>query len=68
MLTLVLLVYGGLLYLTYFGFTHVPGGFIPEQDKGYLIVNAQLPDGRPKNRMGFVLLDELVDFFHPAHD
>ena len=30
-----LLVYGGLLYLTYCGFTHVPSGFIPEQDKGY---------------------------------
>jgi len=26
---IVLVVYGGLLYLTYFGFTHVPTGFIP---------------------------------------
>ena len=45
-----LVVYGGLLYLTYFGFTHVPGGFIPEQDKGYLIVNTQLPDGASVQR------------------
>ena len=42
---IVLLVYGGLMYLTYLGFAAVPVGFIPEQDKGYLVVNAQLPDG-----------------------
>jgi multidrug efflux pump subunit AcrB len=41
---LVLVVYGGLLYLTYWGFTHTPNGFIPSQDKGYLLVNVQLPD------------------------
>jgi multidrug efflux pump len=41
---LVLFVYAGLLGLTYFGFTHVPTGFIPQQDKGYLVVNIQLPD------------------------
>ncbi|PTX99853.1 hydrophobe/amphiphile efflux-1 family RND transporter [Verrucomicrobia bacterium LW23] len=39
-----LAVYAGLLYLTYYGFMIVPTGFIPPQDKGYLIVNAQLPD------------------------
>ncbi len=41
---LVLLVYGGLLYMTYYGFTKAPAGFIPTQDKGYLLVNLQLPD------------------------
>ena len=41
---LVLLVYGGLLVLTWCGFTHTPTGFIPQQDKGYLLVNVQLPD------------------------
>ena len=41
---IVLFVYGGLLYLTYEGFTHTPSGFIPSQDKGYLLVNVQLPD------------------------
>src|SRR5262249_34141207 len=30
----VLAVYGGLLALTYWGFTHTPTGFIPQQDKG----------------------------------
>jgi multidrug efflux pump subunit AcrB len=41
---LVLLVYGGLLGLTYLGFTRTPTGFIPPQDKGYLLINVQLPD------------------------
>ena len=47
---LVLVVYGGLLYLTWWGFTRVPAGFIPEQDKGYLLVNVQLPDGASVQR------------------
>jgi len=41
---IVLLIYGGLLYLTYLGFTRVPTGFIPPQDKGYLLVDVRLPD------------------------
>jgi multidrug efflux pump len=41
---LALLIYGGLLGLTYAGFTFVPTGFLPDQDKGYFLVNAQLPD------------------------
>src|SRR5205085_2081731 len=40
----VLVVYGGLLLLTWWGFTRTPTGFIPAQDKGYLLVNVQLPD------------------------
>ncbi len=39
-----LLVYGGLLVLTYFEFTTAPTGFIPQQDRGYLLLNVQLPD------------------------
>jgi multidrug efflux pump len=45
-----LLVYAGLMALTYFGFRAVPIGFIPEQDKGYLVLNAQLPDGASLDR------------------
>jgi len=45
-----LLVYGGLIGLTVLGFKVVPTGFIPEQDKGYLVVNAQLPDGSSLER------------------
>ena len=38
-----LAVYAGLVTLTYFGFNAVPGGFIPDQDKQYVIAVAQLP-------------------------
>ena len=41
---LVLLVYVGLLGLTYWGFQRLPTGFIPTQDKGYFIASIQLPD------------------------
>jgi multidrug efflux pump len=47
---IILLVYGGLIGLTVLGFREVPTGFIPEQDKGYLVVNAQLPDGSSLER------------------
>ena len=40
-----LIIYAGLLVLVVLGFKVVPIGFIPDQDKGYLVVNAQLPDG-----------------------
>ena len=45
-----LLVYSGLLVLTWFGFRAVPTGFIPIQDAGYLVVFAQLPDGASLER------------------
>ncbi len=45
-----LLVYGGLLAMTGMGFKIVPKGFIPDQDKGYLVVNVQLPDGASLER------------------
>ncbi len=47
---LVLLIYGGLLGLTYWSFTRTPTGFIPAQDKGYLLVNVQLPDSSSLER------------------
>ena len=47
---LVCVVYAGLLYLTYWTFTHAPTGFIPEQDQGRLIVNVQLPDSASLQR------------------
>src|SRR4029078_12627710 len=45
-----LLVYAGLLVLTYFRFVHAPTGFIPQQDKGYLLLNVQLPDSASADR------------------
>ncbi len=47
---LALAVYGGLLVLTWWGFTRTPTGFIPQQDKGYLLVNVQLPDAASVKR------------------
>ena len=40
---LAVIVYGGLIVLTYFGFNAVPTGFVPDQDKQYVIGIAQLP-------------------------
>jgi multidrug efflux pump subunit AcrB len=53
----VLLIYGGLLALTYLGFAHAPKGFIPAQDKGYLLVNVQLPDSASVRRTSEVMRD-----------
>src|SRR5262249_18342381 len=47
---IVLLVYVGLIGLTGFGFTRVPSGFVPIQDKGYLVTNVQLPDSASLER------------------
>lgn len=52
---LVLVVYGGLLLLTWFGLTNTPRGFIPMQDKGYLLVNVQLPDAASVERTDQVM-------------
>ncbi|HEY4210292.1 MAG TPA: multidrug efflux RND transporter permease subunit [Steroidobacteraceae bacterium] len=48
------LVYAGLIVLTYFGFTSVPSGFIPQQDKLYVIAVAQLPPAAAIDRTDFV--------------
>jgi multidrug efflux pump len=42
--------YGGLLYLTYHTMRTTPSGFIPAQDKGFLLVNVQLPDASSLSR------------------
>jgi multidrug efflux pump len=45
-----LIVYGGLIGLTVLGYNKVPQGFIPPQDKDYLVAFAQLPDGATLDR------------------
>jgi multidrug efflux pump len=52
---LALLGYGGLLAATVFMFQIVPGGFVPSQDKGYFVVNAQLPQGAALDRTDRVM-------------
>ena len=45
-----MLIYGGLLFLTYEEFNRAPTGFVPQQDKGYLLLNVQLPDSASVER------------------
>jgi hydrophobe/amphiphile efflux-1 (HAE1) family protein len=45
-----LLLYAGLVFLTGWGFQKVPSGFVPTQDKQYLVAFAQLPDGASLER------------------
>jgi len=45
-----LFVYAGLMGLTYLGFATTPSGFVPAQDKQYLVAFAQLPDAATLDR------------------
>ncbi len=49
-----MLVYAGLLGLTWLGFTRVPTGFIPMQDQGYIVVSIELPPSASLARSGRV--------------
>ncbi|WP_048646303.1 efflux RND transporter permease subunit [Nitratireductor soli] len=46
----VLLIYAGLVGMTWMGFQAVPSGFVPAQDKYYLVGIAQLPTGASLDR------------------
>jgi len=50
-----LVVYAGLIGLTALGFSRVPPGFVPDQDKDYLIAFAQLPDAATLDRTDGVI-------------
>ena len=50
-----LVLYAGLVFLTGFGFKKVPTGFVPTQDKQYLVAFAQLPDGASLDRTDAVM-------------
>ena len=52
---IVLVGYGGLLFLTERYFALTPTGFIPAQDKGYLMVNVRLPDSSSLARTSDVI-------------
>ncbi|NJN45745.1 MAG: hydrophobe/amphiphile efflux-1 family RND transporter, partial [Candidatus Competibacteraceae bacterium] len=45
-----LALFGGLLFLIWGLFQTVPGGFVPDEDQGYLIAVAVLPDGASQDR------------------
>ena len=48
-------VYAGLLALGYLGFSSTPTGFVPQQDKQYLVAFAQLPDAATLDRTEAVI-------------
>lgn len=50
MTAVVLVLYAGLNGLNFLAFEKVPTGFIPQQDQGYLILYAQLPDAASLGR------------------
>jgi hydrophobe/amphiphile efflux-1 (HAE1) family protein/NodT family efflux transporter outer membrane factor (OMF) lipoprotein len=50
-----LVLYGGLVFLTGWTFTKVPTGFVPTQDKQYLVAFAQLPDAASLDRSEAVM-------------
>ena len=50
-----LAVYVGLIGVTAVGFAQVPQGFVPAQDKGYLVAFAQLPDAATLDRTEAVI-------------
>jgi multidrug efflux pump len=50
-----LLLYGGLVALTVWSFNKVPTGFVPTQDKQYLVGFAQLPAGSSLDRTESVI-------------
>jgi multidrug efflux pump len=55
----VLFIYVGLIALTGYGFQVVPTGFIPDQDKQFIIAVAQLPNGASLDRTSAVV-DRMV--------
>ncbi len=59
---IVLVLYGGLLSLTYWGMMRLPSGYLPEQDKGYLLISVQLPDAAAVERTKTVVaqIDKII--------
>jgi hydrophobe/amphiphile efflux-1 (HAE1) family protein len=48
-------IYAGLIGLAYVGFSRTPTGFVPQQDKQYLVSFAQLPDAATLDRTESVI-------------
>jgi HAE1 family hydrophobic/amphiphilic exporter-1 len=61
----VMLLFIGILVLGYFGFVNVPGGFLPDEDKGYFFANIKLPDAASLERTEEVLDRMTQDLMRP---
>jgi len=62
-----LVLYAGFVWMTWKGFEITPAGFVPSQDKQYLVGFAQLPDGSSLDRTDAVMrrMSEIV-LDHPG--
>ncbi len=60
----VLLLYAGLLFLTWWTATKLPAGYIPNQDQGRFYVTVQLPDGSSMDRTQKVV-NRIIDMLDP---
>jgi HAE1 family hydrophobic/amphiphilic exporter-1 len=49
------LVFGAVTAFTFWSFARVPTGFVPEEDLGFIVVSAQLPDGASLERSKAVI-------------
>ncbi|MBM4326452.1 MAG: hydrophobe/amphiphile efflux-1 family RND transporter, partial [Deltaproteobacteria bacterium] len=54
-LTVTLIIFAAVVALTYVGFVRIPIGFLPDEDDGLIMINAQLPDGASLERTVNVL-------------
>ena len=62
-----LVLFGGLLFITFGLFKSIPGGFVPDEDQGYLLGVAILPDGASLDRTREVVNQANAIFGkHPA--
>src|SRR6266481_3151124 len=50
-----MLLFAALIVATMVGFAHLPTGFLPVEDQGYVIAGAQLPDAASQPRMSAVV-------------
>ncbi len=59
---MVLVLFFGLVFLTGWGFTSLPTGFLPTEDQGYCFLNVQLPDAASLERTNSVMeqVDEVI--------
>jgi len=54
-LSIAFVLFLSLLALSVVGFLQVPGGFVPDEDQGYFLISAQLPEGATLERTQQVL-------------
>ena len=61
-LTIVVVLFAGMLGLSYAGIKTMPTGFIPQEDEGFILVSVKLPDAANLNRTEEVMkeVDEIL--------